>query len=76
MNAPDNGTRYLIHMTGTPKLQRGPHGSIRPAGLWWNNQDGWGDKYSADIFPADSPDTLNLPIEGEWVEVYVEVPAS
>lgn len=70
----DPGVRYLIHMTGTPRIGR--QGSrIVPSGLWWNNSDGWGDRHSADIFPSDAPDTLNLPIEGEWVAVFVEISA-
>jgi hypothetical protein len=76
MTTTDNGTRYLIHMIGTPKIERGPHGSIRPAGLWWNNQDGWGDRDSATVFPHNGPDTLDLPIDGEWVATYIGIPAN
>jgi hypothetical protein len=70
----DNGVRYLIHRIGTPRLQV-RRGGIAPAGDWWGNSDGWGDRHSADIFPSDAPDTLNLPIGGEWVAVFVEISA-
>jgi|APGre2960657404_1045060.scaffolds.fasta_scaffold00523_4 hypothetical protein len=70
----DNGVRYLIHRIGTPRLQV-RRGGIAPAGEWWNNDGGWYDRHSADIFPSDAPDTLNLPIDGEWVAVFVEISA-
>ena len=71
----DNGVRYLIHQIGTPKIGIGKNGGIAPAGLWWDNNNGWGDRHSADLFPSDAPDTLNLPDQGEWVAVFVEVSA-
>jgi hypothetical protein len=77
MNAPDNGTRYLIHQVGTPKIQRGPYGSIRPAGLWWQdtrpNCGQWVEKQQATTYPTTR---ASLPDGGEWVEIYIEVPAS
>lgn len=70
----DNGVMYFIHRIGTPRIQARA-GGIAPAGEWWSNSDGWGDRHSADIFPSDAPDTLNLPLEGEWVTVLVEISA-
>lgn len=34
--------------------------------LFWSNEDGWVEYYSADSFNDDEKDTLNLPLEGEW----------
>lgn len=36
-------------------------------GLWWSNDDGWGDLASATVFTADERSTLRLPDGGEWV---------
>jgi hypothetical protein len=71
----NNGDRYFIHRIGTPRLRRTITGGISPAGEWWSNSDGWVDRHSADLFPSDAPDTLNLPLEGEWVAVFVEISA-
>lgn len=70
----NDGVMYFIHRKGTPRLQL-RKGEIAPAGEWWSNSDGWCDRNSADIFPSDAPDTLNLPLEGEWVTVLVEISA-
>lgn len=70
----DSGVRYLIHKIGTPRF-RNDGGKLAPAGEWWSNSGGWSDRNSADLFPSDAPDTLNLPIEGQWIEVLVEVRA-
>lgn len=32
----------------------------------WTNSDGWGDDV-ADIFTEDERDTLDLPLDGEWI---------
>ena len=35
---------------------------------YWNDEDGWGHKSTATVYEDD--DKL-LPLEGEWVEIYV-----
>lgn len=40
--------------------------SIGEETLYWNNEWGWGDYYSADIFSAEEKKRLNLPIGGVW----------
>jgi hypothetical protein len=72
MKDQDNGVRYLIHKIGTPQF-RNVGGVLAPSGEWWDNSDGWVGRHSADIFPSDAPDTLNLPLEGEWVAVFLNV---
>lgn len=36
--------------------------------LFWSNQDGWVEEGEADKFTDDEKASLNLPIEGQWVE--------
>ena len=36
--------------------------------LFWNNQLGWVDYSSSDIFNQQEKNTLNLPVEGQWVK--------
>jgi hypothetical protein len=62
---------YAIHQIGTPKLAFKRHPSYLES-LWWNNADGWTHKTQADYFTPEQQQTLNLPLEGEWVEVYLE----
>ena len=70
----DNGVRYLIHMKGTPKIERGPRGQIRSAGLWWRTGTAeWGDSRMAYGFTESERDAHILPPSGEWVETYVNV---
>ena len=71
METQDNGIRYLIHKIGTPKLAF-PNTVGYWSSEWWNNTDGWGHKSTATVF--DTTDYY-LPLEGEWVETYVEVVA-
>ena len=61
---------YTIHRQGTPVLAFRNHPNYW-ASEWWNNDNGWGHKSTADIFTADEKATLNLPIDGEWVEIYL-----
>lgn len=61
-------TKYTIHKAGTPRLQRGKYGGIAPAGEWWHGT-GWGDSTNATTF--DSTHEIDLPVEGEWVEIYL-----
>lgn len=35
-------------------------------GELWDNEDGWSDAF-ADIFDQAERDTLDLPLDGEWV---------
>ena len=34
--------------------------------LFWNNQIGWVDFSSGDVFNQREKNTLNLPVEGQW----------
>ena len=36
--------------------------------LFWSNTDGWVARSDADVFSKDERMSLNLPIEGRWVE--------
>lgn len=36
--------------------------------LFWSNDDGWTDRESADVFKEIETGTLNLPMDGEWVD--------
>ncbi len=63
--------KYTIHRIGTPKLAF-PNTEGYWASEWWSNDDGWGHKSTATVF--DSTDT-NLPLDGEWVTIYVDEPA-
>ena len=60
-------TKYTIHEIGTPRIQRGKHGGIAPAGSWWHGT-GWGDSDNATVFDTNAEP---LPANGEWVEIYV-----
>lgn len=62
--------KYTIHKTGTPKIAFPNHTSYWES-EYWNNEDGWGHKSTATVF--DSKD-LNLPEDGEWVEIYINEP--
>lgn len=42
--------------------------SRRNTGVYWNNDDGWGDKKSATVFSEFERNKYNLPIGGKWVE--------
>lgn len=59
--------KYTIHRTGTPKIAMKNHWSYW-ASEYWNNEDGWGHKSTATIFEDKDCD---LPLDGEWVEIYV-----
>jgi hypothetical protein len=37
-----------------------------PETLYWNNDIGWGDFYSATSFTTEQKKTLSLPIDGIW----------
>jgi hypothetical protein len=41
-------------------------------GDYWNNILGWVEHSDYDIFNLNEKETLNLPIEGEWVEMESE----
>lgn len=62
---------YAIHHIGTPKLAFRGHPSYG-ASVWWNNADGWTHKTQSDYFTPQEKETLNLPLNGEWVEIYLE----
>lgn len=35
--------------------------------LLWSNTDGWTDCDNFDVFTIEESETLNLPIDGQWV---------
>lgn len=35
--------------------------------LFWSNENGWTDYYSADSFNEEETKTFNLPDEGSWI---------
>jgi hypothetical protein len=61
-------TKYTIHKLGTPKMAFPNHSSYWES-EYWNNENGWGHKSTATIFEHKD---FNLPIDGEWVEIYTE----
>lgn len=63
--------KYVIHRIGTPKLAIKNHWSYE-ASEYWSNKYGWSYKQDATVF--DTKDNWNLPLEGEWVEIYVNEP--
>ena len=62
--------KYTIHRIGTPKMAWPNHWTYF-ASEYWSNDNGWGHKSTATIFEDND---LNLPDEGEWVEIYVNEP--
>jgi len=66
-------TMYTIHRIGTPRQAWRGHYSWY-ASEYWSNDDGWGHKSTADVFTPTERETLNLPDDGEWVEIYVNEP--
>jgi hypothetical protein len=38
-----------------------------PENLYWNNNTGWGDVDSADVFTEEEKNISNLPIDGAWL---------
>lgn len=72
----DNGIRFMIHKAGTPRIGRNGHGGIMPAGLWWRDTrrgcGQWTSKELATVYPTNRG---SLPDTGEWVEIYVNIPA-
>lgn len=59
--------KYMVHRVGTPKVALPNHWSYWKS-EYWNNETGWGHKSTADVFDDMN---YNLPMEGEWVEIYV-----
>lgn len=58
---------YKIHKTDTPKLAN-HNGRLVPAGLWWNGMK-WDSPQESATY--DSPHEVDLPKQGEWVEIYL-----
>lgn len=42
---------------------------VNDAALLWSNTDGWTDGDDFDVFTLEEAETLNLPIEGQWVRL-------
>lgn len=36
---------------------------------FWSNDTGWCNYYDADTFTTEQKESLNLPMEGEWIHV-------
>lgn len=62
--------KYTIHRLGTPKMAFPNHPSYYES-EYWNNENGWGHKSTSTVFDHND---YNLPVEGEWVEIYVNEP--
>ena len=65
--------KYTIHKIGTPKIALKNHWTYWES-EYWNLKDGWGHKSTADVFDQELKDHFNLPLDGEWVEIYVNEP--
>jgi hypothetical protein len=65
--------KYMIHRIGTPKFAFPNHPSYWES-EYWGIKDGWGHKSTGDVFTKDLKEHFNLPIDGEWVEIYVNEP--
>jgi hypothetical protein len=59
--------KYTIHKLGTPKMAFPNHPSYWES-EYWNDEDGWGHKSTATTYEDENK---LLPLEGEWVEIYV-----
>lgn len=62
---------YMIHRIGTPVMAWRNHSSYWES-EYWNNDTGWGFKSTGDVFTAEERLTLDLPMDGEWIEILVE----
>ena len=62
--------KYTIHKIDTPKFAWKNHWTYYES-TYWNNKKGWSYKWEADVFEDKN---INLPEDGEWVEIYVEEP--
>ena len=66
--------KYAIHRIGTPTIALPNHWTEFES-EYWSNEDGWGYKHTATIFTEDEKNhILNLPLEGEWIEIYINEP--
>ena len=45
--------------------------NIKDNNDFWSNVDGWVDTPTFDLFTLHERDTLNLPIDGEWVTISI-----
>ena len=77
MDTPDNGTRYLIHKIGTRRINLRGTGMryTLPAGEWWNGAEWTHDAGQALALTDTGRAGIELPADGEWQTIYVEVPA-
>ena len=62
--------KYTIHKIGTPKIALRNHWTEFES-EYWNNEYGWTFKSNATVFEDKN---WNLPLEGEWVEIYINEP--
>jgi len=78
MNAPDNGTRYLIHKIGTRRINLRGTGMrmTAPAPLWWNSSRAAWVATGYDVLTVSERDRTTLPDNGEWVEILIGIPAN
>lgn len=72
MGGSEMGVAYMIHRIGTPrKAWRGHYSEW--ACEYWSHDNGWGHPSTGDVFTADEKGYLDLPLDGEWVEILVEM---
>lgn len=62
--------KYVIHKVGTPLLSFPNHWTEFES-QYWSNKYGWAFKKHATVFETKN---WNLPLDGEWVEIYVNEP--
>lgn len=60
----ENKTYIIQH-----KYDTDPYSMTPIDRLYWNNKDGWGYKETATPFTKKEKQDLNLPTNGEWIEV-------
>ena len=63
--------KHVIHRIGTPLIALPNHWTEFES-EYWSNEYGWAFKSDATVFEDKN---WNLPLEGEWVEIYVNEPA-
>lgn len=56
-----NDHDYVIRCTNGLQLLEG-------TGMYWSNEFGWCDFDQADRFTKEEAKTLNLPLDGEWLD--------
>lgn len=58
-----NEHKYVIRCTNGLQLFEG-------TGIYWSNELGWCDFDEADRFTKEETKTVNLPLDGEWLDTH------